>query len=148
LQELRNAVQWCKNFRATGDGVRCNNTPTGATVTVTAAASSSSTTQTLRSVIVKVTGAASGGGKYNGQIVNAYPTSDVSASGNLASSDIGTTSGSTDTLVLNMQEMGLATHDLTSGTPVATYFIGVLVRTNADGTYVVAINGLDTAACT
>ncbi len=97
-------------------------------------------------VLCKPTGNASGGGKYVGRVWIA-PTADILATGNLSASDLGTDPGSNNALILNCDEIGQSTHDLTGGTVKVTHFIGVLLRQNTDGTYVVAINGIDWENC-
>jgi len=94
-------------------------------------------------VVVKVTSAASGGGKYNGRLLD-FPTSDVSASGNLAAGDIGVDSGVDNCLVLNPPEIGASTHLISDGSIIH----GVLRRINADGTYVVAVARASTSTST
>ncbi len=101
-----------------------------------------------RPVRVKITSAASGGGKYNGRILTSSTTA-VAATGDLAESDLGTVPGGDNCLVLNGAEVGKATHDLTSGTPVAKVFVGMLLPQRSTGdVFVVVINGLDPETCT
>lgn len=98
-------------------------------------------------VTVIISTAASGGGKYNGRVwIN--PKSDVSASGTLAIADLGTDPGADNALILNRQEVGKATHDLTTSPVTVTFFGGEIIRINSDGKYVVAIDGTDWKDCT
>jgi hypothetical protein len=98
-------------------------------------------------VWVKVTGAASGGGKYNGKIFTA-PTTTPAATGNLAESDIGVLPTSDDCLIFNTPEIGKSTHDLTNGTPVISVFPGAMRGSTTDGLPVVVIYAIDIEACT
>lgn len=91
-------------------------------------------------VLVRIVSNASGGGKYNGVIVDPYPTSDVSSSGDLSESELGTADPDfPNALVLNLREMGRSTHDIEANDYVPTFFLGVVIRTNDDGTRVVVI---------
>lgn len=99
-------------------------------------------------VVVKVVSNATGGGKYNGRIYFTDKATDVSASGAVAESEIGSLPGSNNALVLNMAEEGQSTHDLTEGTPVTDAYPGIITRQNSDGTYIVVINGADWENCT
>ena len=74
--------------------------------------------------LIRITSAASGGGKYNGKLLNS-PASSVTPTGTLATADMG--SDGVDVLVLNAAEAEQATHDLTAGTPVQTVFIASYV---------------------
>jgi hypothetical protein len=103
-------------------------------------------TMAILPVRVKVTGNASGGGKYTGRILNP-PASSVSATGDLAAIDLGDDPGADNALVLNAQEVGQSTHDLTSGTPKVTIFLGMFYGFSADGKYLVMVNGSDWEAC-
>ena len=90
-----------------------------------------------------ITGNASGNGKYVGKSFTDR-TTDASASGNLAESDFGTLAGSNDCLILNAAELGSSTtgHDVTAAANTAQfaiYFVGRLLRINADGTKVVEV---------
>lgn len=99
-----------------------------------------------QSVAVHVTGSASGGGKYAGKIVNAN-SSAVSASGNLTGSDIG--ADGANCLILNAQEVGQSTHDLTASPVNVAYFIGTITgyTTDTPAKPVVTINGIDWENC-
>jgi hypothetical protein len=97
---------------------------------------------------VHVTAAASGGGKYDAKSYSGAPV--VAPTGNLAASDLGTLSGTTDCLVLNMQEVGAATHELTAGSPVVADFVGWWRGMTAEATprKIVYITGIDSGGCT
>jgi hypothetical protein len=100
-------------------------------------------------VLVKITGSATGGGKYNGRILTARgTTADVATTGDLAESEIGTPAAADDALVLNTREVGKTTHDLSSSTYLPLIFIGQVVQTNSDGKRVVAIDGMQWEDCT
>ncbi len=101
------------------------------------------------SVIVKITSAASGGGKYNGRVF-VPPTSDVNATGNVVEGDMGTLPGADDALIINMNEKGQSTHDLTNASnTLQLYFHGKWQRTNTSGgKKVVYINGFWWENCT
>jgi hypothetical protein len=99
-------------------------------------------------VRVKVTGDAAGGGKYTGAILT-DSTATPDESGNLTDDDIGTIPETDDALIYNMAEIGVSTHDLTTGTPKQTIFIGYSDgRETADGMLLVVINGFDWENCT
>lgn len=87
--------------------------------------------------LVKITGNATGGGKYTGTIWK-MGSGDVATTGNLAEGDLGTTGDSC--LILNVREVGQSTHDLQSSSYLPLIVPAVLVRVNADGTKVFAIN--------
>ncbi len=102
----------------------------------------------LSVVLVKVTSAASGGGKYNGVFVRAG-TASIPASGDLAETEFGTVPTTDSCVILNGAEVGKSTHDLTNGTPVGKIFVGVLLpMRSTTGIYAVAINGIDWENCT
>ena len=98
-------------------------------------------------VIVKLTGDESGGGKYSGRILTG--TSSATGSGNLAAADLGTVPGSDDALVLNLQEVGQSTHDIdTGGTQI--YFFGTIkgYTSETPARAIVVIDGAQWANCT
>ncbi len=98
-------------------------------------------------VWVKVTGNATGGGKYNGKIVTRGATAPDLSTG-LAEGDFGTIPSANNCYILNSAEVGKSTHDLTSGTPIATMFPGVRTGQNhTDGLPFIRINGNDWEAC-
>jgi hypothetical protein len=99
-----------------------------------------------RLVRVKVTSAASGGGKYNGRIWP-LPTTAIAATGNLAATELGTDPGSDNALILNNQEVGKSTHDLTTATVVVQFFNGIIIGATSDGITVVEIDGIDWENC-
>jgi hypothetical protein len=96
---------------------------------------------------VRITSAASGGGKYNGVILKP-PASAPTASGDLTAADAGDDTDATVCLVFNHQERGLSTHYLTeAGNTNVKDFPGVLGPPTADGVPVVHINGDYGKAC-
>lgn len=100
-----------------------------------------------RLIWVKITGNATGGGKYTGKSRIAGPSSDVSASSSVAESDLGTFAPSNDCLVLNFAEEGESTHDLTAGTPKIDTFLCHWFRTNSDDKKVCAVVAYDRETC-
>jgi hypothetical protein len=97
-------------------------------------------------VLVKVTGNASGGGKYLGRIVK-DTGSPATETGNLAETDFGELPATDNALILNAQEVGKSTHDLTTGTPVSKIHVGMIRGKTSDDKIIVAINGDDWEAC-
>jgi hypothetical protein len=88
--------------------------------------------------MVRVTGPATQGGVYLGNIIDP-PTSDVPAGSDAESSDVGT--AGEDILIINVKEYGSGSHDLTddaSNTDLDC--IGVYLITNDDGTKVYAVD--------
>ena len=96
---------------------------------------------------VKITGDATGGGKYNGKSYANTISSDVSASGNVSESELGTLAASDDCLVLNFAEEGETTHDLTAGTPENDTFLCHWYYTNSDHKKVCAVVAYDRETC-
>src|SRR5688500_8962620 len=82
-------------------------------------------------VLVRITGNESGGGKYTGTLWTP-PASDVAATGNLTEAECGV--AGVTVRVINLREVGLATHDLASASFLPLIFPGVVRRVNADGT--------------
>jgi hypothetical protein len=101
-----------------------------------------------RSVLVKVTGDCTGGGKYNGRILSTGAASpDLTTT--LAEADFGTVPSADNCYVLNSAEVGQSTHDLTSGTPITKVFVGSITGyLHTDGKPFIRINGNDWKACT
>lgn len=66
-----------------------------------------------RVALVRITGNATGGGKYIGIVLNPPFANTISASGNLIADDIGYTAGAEEVLILNTAEVGQNTHDIT-----------------------------------
>lgn len=95
-------------------------------------------------VQVKVTGSASGGGKYTGTLWTP-PTSDVASTGDLAESELGTAGASV--LILNRREVGKTGHILASSGYLPLVFEAVYLRTNSDGTEVYSIDGAQHKDC-
>lgn len=95
----------------------------------------------------KVTAHESGGGKYTLQLVRPG-TTDITTSGNLAASDLGTlhtpTSASTKYLGLNLPEVGLSSHAI----DVGAFVKGTIERRQTNGIIVVHIVGFGWDACT
>lgn len=91
-------------------------------------------------VLVKITGDASGGGKYDGKVLT-RPVADVPDTGNLSEAELGAIPGSNDALVLNVREVGQSTHDLDDSGFLPLIFIGVRRQVNTDGMQVIAIDG-------
>jgi hypothetical protein len=99
-------------------------------------------------LMVRITSAASGGGKYNGVILKP-PASAPTASGDLTAADAGDDTDATVCLAFNHQERGVSTHVLTeAGNTTSLDFPGVLGRPTADGVPVVHINGDWSFVCT
>lgn len=98
--------------------------------------------------LVRVTAAASGGGKYTGYVVNSPTAGSITASGNLADTDVGANGASC--LILNMEEAGQSTHDLTATGNVAKVFPAAYRRMSGDATPipVYAISGVGWKNCT
>jgi hypothetical protein len=95
---------------------------------------------------VRVTGNATGGGKYVGHVVNA-PAS-IAVTGNLADSDLGT--NQTDEIVIiNAAEVGQSTHDLTAATVRQKTFLATFLcmTTEATPRRAYMINGFDIEDC-
>ena len=97
-------------------------------------------------VLVKINTAASGGGKYLGRVV--APGSSAEETGNLTEEDFGNATGADNALILNAQEVGKSTHDLTSGTPVSKLHLGLIRGKTSDGKLIVAVNADDWEDCT
>jgi len=96
-------------------------------------------------ITFKITGDASGGGKYYGRsFTGAIGTA---ATGNLAESDLGTLATADNLLIFNLQELGQSTHELTAGTPKVKYFTGHIKGKAEDGKTLVWFNGIDAGEC-
>ncbi len=93
---------------------------------------------------VKVTGSASGGGKYTGAILGA-PTADIAATGDLTEAEVG--AGSVVCRIVNTREVGASTHDLAAAAYLPLVFHGRLVRVNTDNVPVFAIDGAQQEDC-
>jgi hypothetical protein len=91
-------------------------------------------------VVVRITGNASGGGKYNGRILTG--TSTAVAAGTLAMPAGMTVPGADNALILNLYEDGKITHDLVAN----TFHIGVPAGVSA-GKTVVHIQSLKVQDC-
>lgn len=98
-------------------------------------------------VWVKVTGDATGGGKYNGRIVTRGAAA-PNLSSNLSEADLGTLPSNDNCYVFNAAEVGKTTHDLTAGTPVARMFPGIYTGyAHTDGRPFIRISGYDWVEC-
>lgn len=99
-------------------------------------------------VWVKVTGNASGGGKYNGRIITERAASVPTLTGNVAEIDFGVIPPADDCYILNSSEVGKSTHDLTAGTPVTKMFVGIRTgHLHTDGKPFIRIAGFDWLNC-
>jgi hypothetical protein len=98
-------------------------------------------------VWVKVTGNASGGGKYTGRILTtgaARPT----LTGNVAENDFGKVPTADDCYILNAAEVGQSTHDLTFASVITKMFPGMHTGyTHTDGKPFIRISGVDWETC-
>jgi hypothetical protein len=91
-------------------------------------------------VVVKVTGAESGGGKYTGRVL-AWGGAPA-ATGDLAESDVGGVPAADDALIENLNEVGQSTHALTDASNTyENLFLGSVRGITDDGRWAVAING-------
>ncbi len=95
--------------------------------------------------LVKITGSASGGGKYTG-VTWDRPTVNIPATGNLTEAELGI-SGTT-IRILNSREVALATHDLASAAFLPLLFIGFFRKIADDGVPVYVIDGQQWENCT
>lgn len=85
-------------------------------------------------VLVKITGNASGGGKYNGRILT-KPTTTAAATGTLVIADVGVVPSADNALILNEEEIDLLTHWLKTN----SYAIGYLDGVTASGLTIIVI---------
>lgn len=97
---------------------------------------------------VKITGAAAGGGKYTANIwVPPTTTQDIAATGNLTEAELGSALTDSDgnvavVRVVNCNEVGQSTHDLTNASNSnQKVFIALFIKYANDGIPVYAING-------
>lgn len=100
-----------------------------------------------RTALVKVTGNASGGGKYTGTYWDP-PAVGAAASGNLTEAELGTASPDPAIRILNVREVGLATHDLSNAGFLPLVFVGEYRGVAADGVHVYVIDGRQSEDCT
>ncbi len=116
---LRDMREWQRNFSLAGPGVTFKNTSKGANAYIGQKKTPPSQQRSVGGTLVKVTGNAVGGGKYTGTVwADPTPTNPVTpfpTAGNLAEVDIGQAGDAV--LIVNTSEIGLSTHDLTTGTP-------------------------------
>lgn len=143
-RRIRRAVRRTENIR--GSGVRL--TDDAIEIIPSAQQSSGPQLPSIRLLWVKITGNETGGGKYQGKSYTHDGSSDVSASGNVSESELGTLASSVDCRVLNFAEKGASTHDLTAGTPAIDTFLCHWYRTNSDGIKVCAVVAFDRETCT
>ncbi len=97
-------------------------------------------------VRVKITGSASGGGKYTGRIFTG--SSSASGTGTLAETDLGTDPATENALILNSREVGQSTHDLASASFLPLLFLGMNIGTTTTGLTIVMIDGAQWENCT
>ncbi len=88
---------------------------------------------TYTPVLVKITSSASGGGKYNGRILDGLNT--AAATGNLAMPEGMTVPTADDCLILNLSENAASTHTIADN----SWSPGLLVGQTAAGLRVVAL---------
>lgn len=96
-------------------------------------------------ILVKITGNATGGGKYTG-IVFTTPAAMAVETGDLSEADLGQASGQV-ALILNVREVGKTTHDLTAGDYLPLVFVGKKLGVNASGSVVVAVDVVQQEDC-
>ncbi len=94
--------------------------------------------------MVKVTGSASGGGKYSG-VLWTTPTSNIAATGNLSEGEVGVSGDAVR--IVNVREVGKSTHDLASSGFLPLIFPAVFLKVADDGVPVYAIDGLQWEDC-
>lgn len=100
--------------------------------------------------LVKVTGNAAGGGKYDGVIWGFPSVTTISPDTTLTTAELGQEGD--EVLILNAAEDGEVTHDLTEGTPKVSVFLGYrhpwLITDEETPRPVYIINGIDWEDCT
>ena len=94
---------------------------------------------------IKITGSASGGGKYTGVIWNP-PATAAAATGNLTEAEVGT-SGEV-IRVVNTREVGQTTHDLSSSGYLPLLAVGYFTGVAADGVKVYSVDVRQHEDCT
>jgi hypothetical protein len=94
--------------------------------------------------LVKITGNASGGGKYTGTLWDT-PTANIPATGDLTEAEVGV--AGTAIRIVNTREVGESTHDLASASFLPLIFVGYFLRTAEDGVPVYAIDGRQSELC-
>lgn len=125
-----------------GKGVRVYTSPTGGTAI---AMDAPPAPQKPGGILVKITGTASGGGKYTG-VIWSPPTVNIPATGDLTEAEVGVTSSSV-VRVVNTTEVGKSTHDLASTGYLPLIFPATLLKTADDGVPVYAIVGFQVYDC-
>jgi hypothetical protein len=93
-------------------------------------------------VLLKITGNATGGGRYTARVWE-LPTGTITTpTGNLAVADLGTDPGADDAVAWSLPEITRSTHDLTNAANTAQkYFLGLKIGTQSDGKDVYLIGG-------
>jgi hypothetical protein len=151
VRELEDLIQWKKNFRVVGARMFTNG-PTSCAIDVTRAGNDAPPPQPSPAVVlIHLINSPLAVGKYNFARVNP-PTADVDDVTDLTASDFGTEEASGPWslgIALNEDETdspGPAALDPSTNTKL--YFKARVVRTNSDGTPVVAFWGDDPINCT
>jgi hypothetical protein len=96
---------------------------------------------------VKITGSASGGGKYVGQLLHpVLRDTDIPAAGDLTEAEI--RGGDLEEIrIINSREVGKSTHDLASSAFLPLIFIGTFIKVADDGVAVYMIDGAQQEDC-
>ena len=145
-QKLRDTYLKVRGMRG-GPGVRVHHERDSVVISLLPKRERGGAAKPGKDVTVRITGAAAGGGKYEGVILFP-PAGDVAATGNLSAADVGDATDAPECLILNLNERGAATHWLTDAAHTNQEdFIGRIVQTNSDGVIVVEINGLWAKTC-
>lgn len=147
IKEFRLMKQWIRNFSVSGAATFKNNPGLGmASLCVNPRRAGRAGGTPDDPPLVKVGAAASGGGKYTGNLWTPA-TAAIFLTGNLTEAELGVVGDAI--YILNAAEVGQSTHALTAGTPVAKIFPAVLLPAVAsDGKAVYFINGYDREICT
>lgn len=143
LRQIQNCIRWQRNFRVSGAGLV--NKPDSCSISIPSPTPASSARFGREMQFVKVTSAASGGGKYNGNLWTLHTTTPA-ATGDLAEADFGV--AGVAVLIFNAAEAGASTHDLTTGTPKSKIFPAVFIGMTSGGVPVFGVNAVDWEACT
>lgn len=143
-RELQDLIRWKRDFRVTG-AARFENKRQSCSIAIGRELVPPPPAFDRRIEFVKVTAAASGGGKYDGKLWR-LPTTTPAATSNAAEADFGVES--VTVLIFNAAEIGQSTHDLTTGTPINKIHVGILIGFTSGGIPVYGINGQDWENCT
>lgn len=139
-QKLRDTYLKVRGMKG-GPGVRVHHERDSVVISLLPKRERAAATKVGKDVTVRITAAASGGGKYDGLILFP-PTADVDSAGNLSAADVGDATDAAECLIVNMNERGASTHWLTDAANTAQKdFNGRILRVNSDGVIVVGING-------